>query len=119
MSTVFGAGGRFTVHRDGCEDTQMDNKDLAAYLDEQLRMLLAYAQSYTPVNTGAWHLAESLEMVRSLPDPARRTQSGTVYSTSQLWNLIEWGSIRNPPYRPLSSAAVALGLSFHETDEQQ
>jgi hypothetical protein len=120
MATRFvpGAGARLVIDTAATDELQMQEPALTAYLDEELRMLLTYAQSFTPVNTGAWHLADTLNMIRSLPDPSRKTQSGAVYSTSSIWNLIEWGSIKNEPYRPLSSAAVALGLPFHEVDQQ-
>jgi hypothetical protein len=115
---VEGATGNFTVDQTACEDLMMHEPQLAVYLDEELRMLLAYTQSNTPVNTGKSGLVESLNYIRSLPDPARKTQGGSVYSTSMIWNLIEWGSIHNEPYRPLSSAAIALGLDFHEVDQE-
>jgi hypothetical protein len=118
MTRITGAMGTFTVDKKGCEDVQMYEKQLSVYLDEQLRQLLALAQANTPVNTGQSGLVESLDFIRTLPDPAQRTQGGSVYTTSEIWNLIEWGSINNPPYHPLSSAALALGLDFHEIDQE-
>lgn len=33
-------------------------------------------------------------------------------SSSSIWHIIEFGSVNNPPYRPLTSAAEAIGLRF-------
>lgn len=38
--------------------------------------------------------------------------AGYFGSTSSIWHIIEYGSINNPPYRPLTSGAERVGLRF-------
>lgn len=37
-----------------------------------------------------------------------------VQSSSPFWHLFEFGSIKNPPYRPLTRAVIDAGLKFEE-----
>lgn len=54
----------------------------------------------TPVDTG--------RMARSIR--VRRSKTGSrVESTDPFWHLIEWGSINNAPYQPMTRAAAAFG----------
>ncbi len=38
-------------------------------------------------------------------------------STSSIWHIIEFGSVNNPPYRPMTQAAERIGLRFRVDGE--
>lgn len=53
-------------------------------------------------------------------EPARPTShgaEGAAGNTDRLYHLIEFGSANNQPYRPLTRAALELGLDLEETSK--
>lgn len=48
---------------------------------------------------------------------ARRTARGAVgavTTSDPFWHLVEFGSVNNPPYRPLTRAVKNVGLDFDD-----
>ena len=44
--------------------------------------------------------------------PDGEPAQGEVGYASAIWHIIEFGSVKNPPYRPLTAAAESAGLRF-------
>lgn len=69
--------------------------------------------------------AEAADLARDRTPVASGAHRAAIYaaddeygSTSSTWHLIEYGSIHNPAYRPLSSAAETVGLRFEDEGPQ-
>jgi hypothetical protein len=45
-------------------------------------------------------------------DPATGTARCDAGSTSSIWHIIEYGSVNNPAYRPLTTAVESLGIEY-------
>lgn len=39
-------------------------------------------------------------------------QTARIATTSSIWHILEYGSVNNPPYRPLAGGVQAAGLTF-------
>lgn len=66
-------------------------------------------EANTPHRTGA-----ARRSIGSSASLAGGTPVGRVFSTHPFWHLIEFGSINNPAYRPMTRAARASGLRFED-----
>lgn len=39
-------------------------------------------------------------------------QTARIVTTSSIWHILEYGSVNNPPYRPLAAGVQAAGLTY-------
>lgn len=63
-----------------------------------------------PVHTGAYR-----DSIRSRPaELVKGVWRAKVESTDPKAHLVEWGSVNNPPYRPMTAGALAMGLRVED-----
>jgi hypothetical protein len=97
---------------------ELDPEGIARVLGEQpaIEALHELAEGIVTeaVATGPRHHAPH-EIDKIAVGETRTSPQGAVVEIdwdSHVWHLIEFGSINNPPYRPLTRAAQHAGLTF-------
>lgn len=99
---------RFTLDPTGVKKLAR-GPEVTAFVNKNARRVLEQAKA-TPI-VPRWYLA-SLTMepaVAGTRDPVAKVRAG-----SSFWHLFEYGSVNNPPYRPLTRAVIDAGLKFEE-----
>lgn len=83
-----------------------------AYVTELAAQGAAATEQAAPFGRSAPHYRDTIGSTpgESTPDGAR----ATFYSGSSVWHIVEYGSVNNPPYRPLTRGALAIGVDFKE-----
>jgi hypothetical protein len=112
---VFSAFLFFDANPDAIE-LLMQDPSLGKALNGVAREIAKQAKALTPRNTGA--------TVRSLRSwnaqihevDGVKTQAAVAGARDAIWHIIEFGSVKNPAYRPLTTAAKQVaGSGFVET----
>ena len=106
----------FTVNPKGCQDYVKTSPEVA---DGLLKIAMA-VQTMTKANIlvrrNRMHFPDSIKVQKPGPSADGTTQMASVYSESPLFHIIEFGSINNPAYRPMSRAGASIrGAKWTQT----
>lgn len=102
---------RFELDQRGILELLNDGPAVA-YVTELAAQGAAAAEQAAPVGRYAPHYRDTIGST-----PGEATSDGakaTFYSSSSVWHIVEYGSVNNPPYRPLTRGALAIGVDFKE-----
>lgn len=69
-----------------------------------------YAVAAAPVNTGAY--VDSIAATSPVIEEGVATAK--VVTDDFAWHLVEYGSVNNPPYRPMRTGVERAGLQFKD-----
>lgn len=91
---------------------------LGKALNGVARDIVKEARRLTPRNTGATSRSLKSWTARLREVDGVETQAAVAGSRDAIWHIIEFGSVKTPPYRPLTTAAKSVaGGQFVETDQ--
>lgn len=97
----------------------MQDPSLGKALNRVSRDIYKQALRTTPKNTGATANALKPYTARVREVDGVKTQASLVVGWDAIWNVIEFGSVKSPAYRPLTTAAKAVaGSGFVETSAE-
>lgn len=100
------------VNPDGLHEL-LTGPGAAKHLTDTAKALADEAERLTPVGSSNRHAAETLTSTGAeIENGELVARAGSTYP---FWHLIEFGSVNNPPYRPLTRAAENLGLDFTDS----
>lgn len=96
--------GPLVVIEDDAAEELASSQDAIDTINALLVTAEGYARQYTPAHT---------EKDKVVTSPARVVDDkavGYIGSNSSIWHILEFGSVNNPPYRPLTRAVESVGL---------
>lgn len=102
---------RFTQDRAGIARL-MRGREIGHHVDRAAQAAADAARAHAPVGpglgSGSYEDSIRAEPARLGPDG----WSAELVSDDPFWHLIEFGSVNNPPYRPLTRGTQDAGLDF-------
>jgi hypothetical protein len=107
IGKVLGRGGFVVIEGDAAEKL-LSSEDAWAYVADVALTIRDTARELNP------HADDRPFMFAHRPPdaPADGPAVAEVVYDSAIWHIIEFGSVNNPPYRPLTAAAERSGLTF-------
>jgi hypothetical protein len=109
MARVFGSG----VYIEN-EDAASELVNGAEAVAVSLELAASAARAAREANPSEY---EASQIVFGGPNVFDDVACGWFGSTSSIWHIMEFGSINNPPYRPLTTGAERIGLEFKPGDQ--
>ena len=101
-------GNRYLVVFPDATERLLNQREMVSVLVKAAHACADAAKTTTP-NVSGEHVAAIVTEPRETVDGIPEVPFG---SSSSTWHLREFGSVNNPPYRPLTRAVEAVGLEF-------